>query len=300
MADILAVHNLTKTYLHKVAVDGVSLTIGQGQVFGLLGPNGSGKTTTLGVVLGALHPDRGSVQWFGQGNDPRVRRRIGALLEQPSFYPWLSGEANLEVVAAVKRLPSASVAEPLRIVGLWEARHQRFQAYSLGMKQRLAMAATLLGKPEVLVLDEPTNGVDAQGIFEIRGIISHFASQGGTVLLASHMLDEVEKVCSHVAILKEGRCISSGTIAAVLSTSGWTEVASPDLAALARHLRELEPEARLVDASGQLLEVHGALLPPAELNARLAARGVYLSHLVQRRPSLESQYLELVGGQGGA
>ena len=296
MTDVLSVQRLTKSYPRKVAVDDLSLAVGAGQVYGLLGPNGSGKTTTLGAVLGALRPDRGTVAWFGERNSPRARRRVGALLEAPSFYPWLSGRANLRIVAAVKRLPpGGSLEEPLRQVGLADAGDQAFQSYSLGMKARLALAAALLGRPEVLVLDEPTNGVDAQGIFEIRSVISQFAAQGGTVVLASHMLDEVEKVCSHVAILKDGRLVKTGTIGSVLQTAGWTEVAAANQALLARHVAALEPGAR-IETKGDVLEIYGGVLPPAVLNERLAARGVYLGHLALRRPSLESQYLALVGG----
>ena len=296
MSDVLSIQALTKNYGRKRALNGVSLDIGRGQVFGLLGPNGSGKTTTLGIILGTVLAGSGSFRWFGTGAGARERRRIGALLELPTFYPWLSGAANLRVVSAIKGARSASSEEALRVVGLWDVRHQPFQAYSLGMKQRLALAATLLGNPEVLVLDEPTNGVDAQGIFEIRSIISDYARKGGTVLLASHMLDEVEKVCTHVAILKDGAVLKTGSITSVLATKGWIELAAPDLTTLERALKEAAPGAHTVRHADHVA-LHGASLTTSELNARLAASGVYVGLLVQRQPSLETQYLQLVGSE---
>ncbi len=299
MPDVLTIEGLQKTYDRKLVLKGLTLAVAPGQVFGLLGPNGSGKTTTLGIVLGAIRAGAGRYAWFGQGASARERRRIGALLEQPCFYPWLSGKDNLAVIAAVKGLPAGAADDPLRTVGLWDVRAQAFETFSLGMKQRLGIAAALLGKPEVLVLDEPTNGVDAQGIYEIRSIISGLARNGCTVILASHMLDEVEKVCSHLAILKEGQVLKTGAIGSVLSTSGWLELGAAELDGLERQLRSLEPAAR-IERRGALLEVYDAKLSPGELNARLASRGVVLEHLARRQPSLESHYLELVGSEAPA
>ncbi len=295
MSQVLSIEGLRKTYDRKLVLKGLSLSVAAGQVFGLLGPNGSGKTTTLGIVLGVVRAGGGRFGWFGSGNGGRERKRIGSLLEQPCFYPWLSGRVNLRVFAAVKGLADASLDEPLATVGLSVAADQAFGTYSLGMKQRLGIAAALLGKPEVLVLDEPTNGVDAQGIFEIREIIMEYGRRGGTVILASHMLDEVEKVCSHVAILKDGEVLKTGTIAAVLSTKGWIEAAAADLSALERRLKEIEPLAR-VERRGGLLEIYDAQRSPGEINAKLAAEGVVLEHLARKQPSLETQYLQLVKG----
>ncbi len=273
----------------------MSLSVEKGQVFGLLGPNGSGKTTTLGILLGAIRADGGSYSWFGQRPTGRQRRRIGALLEQPCFYPWLSGSANLRVFAAVKGISNEVADRQLDVVGLSSARDQSFQTYSLGMKQRLGLAAALMGKPEVLVLDEPTNGVDAQGIVDIRTIINDFAAQGGTVILASHLLDEVEKVCTDVAILKDGVVLKIGPTRSILATSGWIEVAASDLAKVEQAVRELFPSAR-VERRDERVEIHAANVKPEDVNARLAARGMVLSHLVERQPSLESQYLNIIGG----
>lgn len=293
MAEVLSLQSISKQYGRTRALSGVSLTVGAGEVFGVLGPNGSGKTTMLGIALGTVRPSAGTYRWFGQAASGAARRRIGALLEQPAFYPWLSGLANLKVMAAIKRLPPSSADEPLRTVGLWEARDQPYQGYSLGMKQRLGIASTLMGQPEVLVLDEPTNGVDAKGIAEIRAIIDSFARQGGTVILASHILDEVEKVCSHVAILKSGNVLKTGAIRDALATHSWIELGAADLAALERLVRAIEPGAR-VERRGDLLELHDTKLTPSELNGRLAAQGLVVGHLVKRLPSLESQYLQVV------
>lgn len=291
---VLATHELSKSYGGKAAVKQLSLTVNAGQVFGLLGLNGSGKTTTLAMLLGAVVPDLGSVRWFGQAASARQRLRIGALLEQPSFYPWLSGEANLGVIAAIKRVSSVGVQRALQQVGLWAVRDQAFQGYSLGMKQRLGLASALLGNPEVLVLDEPTNGVDAQGIYDIRAIIGEFAGRGGTVILSSHIMDEVEKVCDYVAILKAGSLHHAGATKSVLAPGGWIELAAADLAALERALHELDAQAT-VERSGDLLLLRHSSLSPGELNHRLMAAGIFLHHLVQRQPSLESQYLALMG-----
>ena len=296
MTDVLVLNSLSKSYQRTHALKAVSLKIETGQVFGLLGPNGSGKTTSLGIILGVVRPTSGTYTWFGRKGDGKARRKIGALLEQPSFYPWLSGAANLAVIAAVKRLPSSASDQPLRDIGLWDARHLPFSGYSLGMKQRLAIAAALMGNPEVLVLDEPTNGVDAQGIFEIRSLITKFAQRGGTVILASHMLDEVEKICTHLAILKLGSVLKAGPIGAVLASKGWIELAASDLAALARAVAELDASAH-VERLDDMLAVHDTKLTTTVLCGRLAERGITLSHLVQRRPSLESQYLDLVERQ---
>lgn len=294
MSAVLATHELSKSYAGKAAVTSLSLSVDAGQVFGLLGLNGSGKTTTLAMLLGAVVPDRGSVRWFGQAATARQRLRIGALLEQPSFYPWLSGEANVATIAAIKRVPAVGVQRALQQVGLWSARHQLFHGYSLGMKQRLGIAAALLGKPEVLVLDEPTNGVDAQGIYDIRAIIGEFAKGGGTVILSSHIMDEVEKVCDHVAILKAGSLHHVGPTKSVFATGGWLELGAVDLAALEQALRKLDVRAR-IEPEGGILRVYQSTLSCAQLNKQLLDAGIVLHHLVQRQPSLESQYLALMG-----
>ena len=297
MTTVLATQSLAKRYGPKIALHDVSLTVGAGQVFGVLGPNGSGKTTTLGIVLGVTRATTGSYAWFGAGGSGRERRRLGALLEQPCFYPWLTGSANLGVFAAVKGVRDAAALDTaLKMVGLWDARAQPFATYSLGMKQRLAIATALVGAPEVLVLDEPTNGLDAQGIFDVRELIAGFARQGRTVILASHMLDEVEKVCDHVAILKSGRILAQGATTSVLASKEWLEVGAADLGTLEQALRALFPAARVTPTAGKpWLELHDVEIDAATVNERLAARGVFAGYLAKRKPSLEAQYLDIVG-----
>ena len=293
MAEVLSIRNLSKSYKSKPAIRSISFEVGAGQVFGLLGPNGSGKTTTLGIILGAIRKDAGDFSWFASGRSGQQRKRIGALIEQPAFYPWLSGRANLKITAAIRGLPYGGIDAAIAHVGLSEAGEKTFQQYSLGMKQRLGIAAALLGSPDVLVLDEPTNGVDAQGIFEIRNIIKQFAVKGGSVILASHMLDEVEKVCTHTAILKEGNVLRTGPISSVLSTKGWIEVGADSLPELERLVKELYPVAR-IDRQEGVIALHDVTVGTGELNAQLAKAGIVVTHLVQRHPSLESQYLQLV------
>ncbi|NTV84162.1 MAG: ATP-binding cassette domain-containing protein, partial [Bacteroidales bacterium] len=207
---VLSIRGLTKRYGSITAVSNLDLDIERGSVFGILGPNGSGKTTTLGVLLDVTRADSGTFSWFGGLPVKTQRKRIGAILEVPLFYPYLSGRQNLEMVAKIKDLPGDDVDEALKMVDLYERRDSKFRTYSLGMKQRLAVASTLIGKPEVLILDEPTNGLDPRGIAEIRNIILDVASQGVTIILASHILDEVQKTCTHMAVLEKGKKLFSG------------------------------------------------------------------------------------------
>jgi len=226
---VLSVHNLAKNYGSLAALDGLSLSVEQGQVFGLLGPNGSGKTTLLAILLEVIHPSGGSFTWFDGTEGDRVRRRIGALLETPNFYPYLNADQNLSIVASLKRRPSPPVDELLDLVQLKERRRSAYKTYSLGMKQRLALAACLVGDPDVLILDEPTNGLDPEGMVEMRQVIQKIAAQGKTIILASHILDEVEKICSHVAIIKKGKLLATGAMGSILSDQPTVEVGAADI-----------------------------------------------------------------------
>ena len=208
METILQINELTKRYRRLTALDGLSLEIEKGQVFGLLGPNGSGKTTTLGILLDVIQPTSGSFQWFGGESNSDSRKKIGSILETPCFYPYLSASRNLRIVAEIKGCEKKRIDEVLEWVGLYDRRNDSFKTFSLGMKQRLAIAAALLPDPPVLILDEPTNGLDPTGIAEIRGLIQDISERGKTLILASHLLDEVQKVCSHFAILQKGKKIS--------------------------------------------------------------------------------------------
>ena len=207
---VLTAKNLAKSYGSLAALDGLDLTVEAGQVFGLLGPNGSGKTTLLAVLLDVLHPSGGSFTWFDGTAGEQVRNRIGALLETPNFYPYLNADQNLSMVALIKGMANPPLDSLLDLVQLKERRRSPYKTYSLGMKQRLALAACLVGDPDVLILDEPTNGLDPEGMVEVRNIIQKIAAQGKTIILASHILDEVEKICSHVAIIKKGRLLAIG------------------------------------------------------------------------------------------
>ena len=291
---ILQTFSLSKRFGKIQAVRSLDLTVHQGNIFGILGPNGSGKTTTLGMVLGAVHPDEGTFTWFGEPGSHLARRRIGVLLETPSFYPSLSAERNLAVVASIKGRAMDRIESVLRRVGLYERRHSPIQTYSLGMRQRLALAAALLTDPDVLVLDEPTNGLDPQGIAEVRTIIQAVGRQGTTIIMASHILAEVEKVCTHVAVIKQGRLLAAGDIAQVLQAENRILVGAADLNALRETLVGL-PGILAIRPKGPLLElVVNDLANPADLNRTLSERGVTLSHLQLQRKGLEETFLDLV------
>ena len=228
MTDVLEVKNLSKNYGTIRALNGVSFTVPGGTVFGILGPNGSGKTTMLGIIMDILRPTGGSVSLFGKTPDADQRKRIGTLLETPNFYHYLSAVKNLEIAAAIKGVAKPDIEGVLHKVNLYERRDSKFQTYSLGMKQRLAIASCLLGNPEVMIFDEPTNGLDPVGIVEIRTLIKQVAAEGRTIIMASHMLDEVEKVCTHMAILKKGNLIVTGSVNEILSNEDIAEVGAAD------------------------------------------------------------------------
>lgn len=291
---ILDIQHLRKTYGRLVALDDFSLQVSKGQVYGILGPNGSGKTTTLGILLDIIKPDSGQFAWFASVPFSNQRARIGSLLEQPLFYPYLSAVKNLEIIADIKRTSYDKIDELLERVGLTQRKHSKFKTYSLGMKQRLAIAASLIGDPEVLILDEPTNGLDPRSIVEIRELIIEIAQQGLTVLLASHLLDEVQRICSHVAILDKGRLLHAGSVDQVLSESPMLEVQAEDMPKLKSHLLAFEfVEEVLAEGNIWLVKLKTETAPAA-VNQQLANEGIYLTHLAQRRKSLEKHFLELV------
>ena len=284
---ILTLERLGKSYGSVTALQDVSFAVPQGSIYGLLGPNGSGKTSLLGVVLGILQATRGHYQW-----QTGIHR--GALLETPNFYPYLSGHDNLQIVAHLRGRGRDQISEVLTQVGLNEYPSVPFQKYSLGMKQRLAIGATLLGEPEVVVLDEPTNGLDPAGIADVRQLIRQMGQGRRTVFLASHMLDEVEKVCTHVAILKKGQLLASGPLAEVLRNEDSLELASDDLAALEALLKAHPLQPRLRKLEGFLSAQFPAdQTTPAEVNRYCLEGGQTLSRLLQRKKTLESRFLEL-------
>jgi len=290
---LLAVNRLAKNYGSIQALDGLDLTVEAGQVFGLLGPNGSGKTTLLALLLEVIHPSGGSFTWFDGAEGPRVRKRIGALLETPNFYPYLNADQNLALVALIKGVENPPLDTLLDLVQLRERRRSPFKTYSLGMKQRLALAACLVGDPDVLILDEPTNGLDPEGMVEVRHIIQKIAAQGKTILLASHMLDEVEKICSHVAIIKKGRLLATGAIGSILSDQPTVEAGAADLENLFRFLSGAALVKKITRQDDRLILELQAGRTPEELNRLAFEQGIILSHLVLKRQSLEVEFLEI-------
>ena len=299
---VIETTGLTKRFPAVLAVDQVSLTVEQGQVFGFLGPNGSGKTTTIGMLMGIIKPTAGSFRLFGAGA-PRdllaARARVGATLETPNFYPYLSGRDNLRIAAAIKGIGKARIEECLDIVGLRGRGKHRFRTYSLGMKQRLALAATMLNDPELIVLDEPANGLDPKGMKEVRDIIRLLADRGKTIFLSSHLLWEVERTCTHVSIVRKGRVVGTGTVAEIVGGEVTAVVRAEDDEAL-RVALEAFPEATSVRASDEGLVVALASDDLAALNRYLAGQGVYVSHLARRHRSLEDAFMDLTGEDGDA
>lgn len=295
METILSINNLNKIYNKYVhAVNNVSLEIKKGNVYGILGPNGSGKSTTLGIVLNVVNKTSGSYSWFGgKVETHEALKKVGAIIERPNFYPYMTAKQNLELVCKIKNIDYSKVQEKLALVGLVERENSKFNTFSLGMKQRLAIASALLNDPEILILDEPTNGLDPQGIHQIRDIIRLIASQGTTILLASHLLDEVEKVCSHVLVLQKGKILYSGTVDGMSSNEGFFELQSENNDALIKVLQSHSAIEKVVTEDGKVLVYLKSPLAAADLNKYLFENNIFLNHLVKRKTSLEDQFLEL-------
>ncbi|WP_343745456.1 ATP-binding cassette domain-containing protein [Chitinophaga sp.] len=290
---ILSLQNISKKFGAVQALSGVSFDVPQGAVYGILGPNGSGKTTLLGIVTDVLKADTGSFTLFDQAASARQRRQIGTLLETPNFYHYLSGYRNLEIAAAIKQRDKNDIARVLELCGLTARQHATFKTYSLGMKQRLAIASVMLGDPEVLILDEPTNGLDPAGIAEVRELVRNLAGAGKTIILASHLLDEVEKVCTHVAILRNGKLLLSGSVDVVISRHDYLELGAADNEALKSALLAY-PGCTSVQLNGNVVvAVFNASPEPAQVNNYLAQQGIWLQHLQLRKKSLEKAFLEI-------
>ena len=294
MTSILSLKNISKSYGRIQALKDISFEVPGGSVFGILGPNGSGKTTLLGIVMDVLAANGGSYSWFGNKPSEKQRRDIGSLLETPNFYHYLSGKHNLEISAAIKEKPVADIERVMKLVRLYERKDSKFQTYSLGMKQRLAIAACLLGDPSVLVFDEPTNGLDPSGIAEIRQLIIDLASAGKTIILASHLLAEVEKVCTHVAILQRGTLIKSGDVLTALSQEEWLELGSPEGEKLKLILDRL-PGLKKIVISGKHFQIYFNPPQPAAdwVNRYCFEQGIVLDFLQVRKKSLETAFIEL-------
>jgi len=295
---VLQTRNLTKRYGSITALDNLNLTIEAGNVYGILGPNGSGKTTTLGLILGILNANQGDYEWFEGNWDGHPNLKIGAILETPNFFPYLNAIDNLKIVAKIKDMKNPDIDGLLQMVNLYERRESKFKTYSLGMKQRLAIAATLISNPEVVIFDEPTNGLDPEGIAEVRNILKKVASSGRTVIMASHLLDEVEKICTHVAIIKNGKLLTVGPIGQILNNDKTIEL-------------YCDPED--MDQLQSFIEITPWLREPKQINAKIEctisedfsakevnkaafAQGLVLTHIVLRNVRLEEEFLQITKG----
>ncbi|MDA9908098.1 ABC transporter ATP-binding protein [Flavobacteriaceae bacterium] len=294
MQTILTLNNLTKKFGSLTAVNNLSLKINKGFVYGILGPNGSGKSTTLGMLLNIVNKTDGNYHWFdGTGTTHRALKKVGAIIERPNFYPYMTARQNLDLVCKIKNVPNHKINEKLKIVGLLNRSDFKFSTFSLGMKQRLAIASALLNDPEILILDEPTNGLDPQGIHQIREIIKKIAVKGTTILLASHLLDEVEKVCTHVVILRNGKSLYTGSVENMIASHGFFTLQSDNLDFLKKVLEEHPSIDTIKNEENYLLAYLKEPLSGAELNKILFEKGIHLSYLVHRKESLEEQFLEL-------
>jgi ABC-type multidrug transport system ATPase subunit len=290
---VLSIHGLTKNFGKLCAVNNLSLEVKRGQVFGMLGPNGSGKTTTLGMLMGVVNATSGNFSWFGQPPGNELRKKIGAVLEHPIFYPYLSGQKNLELMAMIKEAPVANIPKVLKLVELNGRENDKYKTYSLGMKQRLAIASALLNDPIVLILDEPTNGLDPMGIAEIREIIKRIAADGKTIILASHLLDEVQKVCSHFAILRKGNLVHAGPVDDVGKGEEKVEVIAfhDDIVLL---LERFEGTISVKKEEQHYVVKVKEGFHSQDLNRYLFEKGIVATHLVTQKKSLEKQFLEIL------
>lgn len=294
MNSILQISHLTKRFGPVTAVNDLSFTIEKGNVYGILGPNGSGKSTTLGIVLNVVNKTSGDFKWFdGTQSTHEALKKVGAIIERPNFYPYMTAEQNLKLVCKIKDVPSANIEEKLKLVGLLDRKDSKFRTFSLGMKQRLAIASALLNDPEILILDEPTNGLDPQGIRQIRDIITKIAAMGTTILLASHLLDEVEKVCSHVVIIRKGEKLYSGPVDQMNASFGFFELKASDPERLYVLLENHPSFGKLVQKGEILTAFLKEPMEPEALNTYLFENGLVLSQLVKRKESLEEQFLQL-------
>lgn len=294
MEPILTINNLTKKFGYLTAVKDLSFTIDKGNVYGILGPNGSGKSTTLGIVLNVVNKTSGDFTWFdGTISTHNALKKVGAIIERPNFYPYMTAYQNLKLVCKIKGVAYSKIEEKLGVVGLLDRKDSKFRTYSLGMKQRLAIASALLNDPEILILDEPTNGLDPQGIHQIRQIIKDIAAEGTTILLASHLLDEVEKVCTHVVVLRKGERLYSGRVDEMISSHGFFELKTKDESLLLQTLETMTEIKTIKSEDGLITAFLNTPMEASEFNKLMFNKGITLSHLVKRKESLEEQFLQL-------
>ena len=295
METILSLKNLDKKYGQVHAVNNLSFDIQRGNVYGILGPNGSGKSTTLGIILNVVNRTSGEFSWFnGKLSTHEALKKVGAIIERPNFYPYMTANQNLALICKIKGISTEKINEKLTTVNLFDRRDSKFSTFSLGMKQRLAIASALLNDPEILILDEPTNGLDPQGIHEIRQIIQSIAANGTTILLASHLLDEVEKVCSHVVVIRKGIKLYSGRVDEMTASNGLFELkVESDEDKLLSILEEHPAIGKVNKDHETIIATLNSAISATEINEFLFKKGIVLSHLVKRKPSLEQQFLDL-------
>lgn len=295
METILSLKNLDKKYGAVHAVNNLSFDIQKGNVYGILGPNGSGKSTTLGIILNVVNRTSGEFSWFdGKLSTHEALKKVGAIIERPNFYPYMTATQNLALICKIKGISTEKIDEKLTTVNLFERRNSKFKTFSLGMKQRLAIASALLNDPEILILDEPTNGLDPQGIHEIREIIKKIAANGTTILLASHLLDEVEKVCSHVVVIRKGVKLYAGRVDEMTASNGLLELKIDTKEdELIAFLENHDSILKVAKDHETIIATLSKNLSASEINKDLFNKGFVLSHLVKRKPSLEQQFLDL-------
>jgi ABC-2 type transport system ATP-binding protein len=292
---ILSLKNLDKKFGRVHAVNNLSFDIQKGNVYGILGPNGSGKSTTLGIILNVVNKTSGEFSWFnGALSTHEALKKVGAIIERPNFYPYMTAAQNLQLICKIKDISFDAIDEKLKTVNLYERRDSKFRTFSLGMKQRLAIASALLNDPEILILDEPTNGLDPQGIHEIRKIIKDITKKGTTILLASHLLDEVEKVCSHVVVIRNGIKLYAGRVDEMTASNGLFEIkVDTNENQLVELLENHDAIHSVKKEEDLLIATLSKELSASEMNTFLFQNGITLSHLVKRKPSLEQQFLDL-------
>ncbi|TQC50949.1 ATP-binding cassette domain-containing protein [Rhodococcus sp. WS4] len=292
ISDIVVTDEVTKCYGEHTAVDAVSLTVRAGEVYGFLGPNGAGKTTTLRMLAGLVRPTSGMATLFGRSpGDSAVAARTGVLIEGPGFFPYLSGRDNLRVLSRYRRLPDDAVESALHRVGLRDRGHDRFRTYSLGMKQRLGVAAALLGEPDLLILDEPTNGLDPAGVAEMRELIVELADAGHSVMLSSHMLSEVQEICDRVGVISRGELIAESTVAELRGDTSLLVRADPTERAAAVLAELLGRD--IVDTVGDALTVAVSPDLAPKVARALVDAGIDLHELSRREQSLEDVFFDM-------
>ena len=294
MNNISSISNLTKKFGYLTAVDDLSFTIKRGNIYGILGPNGSGKSTTLGMILNVVNKTAGDYNWFnGVLNTHQALKKVGAIIERPNFYPYMSAYQNLKLVCKIKGVSAEAIDEVLETVGLVERKDSEFRTFSLGMKQRLAIDSALLNAPEVLILDEPTNGLDPQGIHQIREIIKGIAQKGTTILLASHLLNEVEKVCTHVVVLRKGKKLYAGRVDEMISSYGFFELKSSETSKLIEFIEKHPKISHYKQEDSLFTAFLSAPLSAEDLIQSLFEKRIIVTHFIKRKESLEEQFLLL-------